>query len=307
MRDALSLLDQCIAFHYGKELTYDMVLDVLGAVDTEVFSDLLRKILKQDVAGCIALLEKMIMQGRELVQFVTDFTWYLRNLLLVKASNNPEEILDMSGENLKRLKQEAEIIELTSVFRYIRILSETASSLKYSSAKRVLLEITLIKLCKPQMEVEVDSIAERVRVIEDQLERGVIKERQPRSEDGNVSEPKKEVRKELPKAIPEEIKMVIRKWQGIIQRVNMPLKGYLNECRLSMGENQRLLLVTEDGVVSDYLLKHEGVKEQIISLIEEYIDRKVELEIRVLQGDRSFEENYIDLTKIINIEIEEEE
>ena len=77
MRDALSLLDQCIAFHLGKELTYDMTLDVLGAVDTEVFSRLLRFVMDRNVLGCIELLEEIVMQGRELVQFVTDFTWYL--------------------------------------------------------------------------------------------------------------------------------------------------------------------------------------------------------------------------------------
>ena len=74
MRDALSLLDQCIAFHLGKELTYDMTLDVLGAVDTEVFSRLLRFVMDRNVLGCIELLEEIVMQGRELVQFVTDFT-----------------------------------------------------------------------------------------------------------------------------------------------------------------------------------------------------------------------------------------
>ena len=52
MRDALSLLDQCIAFHFGEELTYDKVLNVLGAVDTEVFSRLLRHVMEQDVTGC---------------------------------------------------------------------------------------------------------------------------------------------------------------------------------------------------------------------------------------------------------------
>ena len=60
MRDALSLLDQCIAFHLGKELTYDMTLDVLGAVDTEVFSKLLRKVLQGDVTGAIRTLEDLI-------------------------------------------------------------------------------------------------------------------------------------------------------------------------------------------------------------------------------------------------------
>ena len=78
MRDALSLLDQCIAFYLGEKLTYEKALDVLGAVDMEVFSELLRKVLAQDTAGSIKTLEELIVQGRELGQFVNDFVWYMR-------------------------------------------------------------------------------------------------------------------------------------------------------------------------------------------------------------------------------------
>ena len=64
MRDALSLLDQCIAFYLGQELTYDKVLDVLGAVDTEVFSRLLRQVLDGNVTQAIQILEDLVIQGR---------------------------------------------------------------------------------------------------------------------------------------------------------------------------------------------------------------------------------------------------
>ena len=70
MRDALSLLDQCIAFYPGQKLTYDHVLEVLGAVDTDVFSRLLRKVLERDVAGVLDIVEDPVMQGRELTQLV---------------------------------------------------------------------------------------------------------------------------------------------------------------------------------------------------------------------------------------------
>ena len=80
MRDALSLLDQCIAFHLGEELKYDDVLDVLGAVDIAIFSNMYKTIRENDVARCMNLMEDIIMQGRDLSQFVTDFIWYLRNL-----------------------------------------------------------------------------------------------------------------------------------------------------------------------------------------------------------------------------------
>ena len=121
MRDALSLLDQCIAFYLGEKLTYEHVLDVLGAVDTDEFSKLLREILDGDVTQVILHLENMIMQGRDLSQLVTDFTWYLRNLLLLKSSDNMEDVLDVSAENLEQLKEEAAMVRDDTLMRYIRI------------------------------------------------------------------------------------------------------------------------------------------------------------------------------------------
>ena len=124
MRDALSLLDQCIAFYLGQTLTYDNVLEVLGAVDTDVFSQLLRSILSRDVAKVLDTVEELVMQGRELTQMAADFTWYLRNLLLVKTSDNIEDVLDVSTENMMQLKEEAQMIETDMLFRFIRVFSE---------------------------------------------------------------------------------------------------------------------------------------------------------------------------------------
>ena len=147
MRDALSLLDQCIAFYLGEKLTYEKALDVLGAVDMEVFSELLRKVLAQDTAGSIKTLEELIVQGRELGQFVNDFVWYMRNLLLVKTSDVPEDAVDVSAENLERLKEESEMLDTETLMRYIRVFSELSNQIRYASQKRVLVEIALIKLC----------------------------------------------------------------------------------------------------------------------------------------------------------------
>ena len=178
MRDALSLLDQCISFYLGQVLTYDKVLDVLGAVDTEVFSKLLRKVLSGDVTGSIHVLEDLITGGRELGQFVSDFTWYMRNLLLVKTSENPEEAIDVSSENLKLLKEESEMTDSDTLMRYIRIFSELQNQIKYAGSKRVMLEVALIKLCRPQMEQDQLSVLERVRRLEKQLASGVVVRRQ---------------------------------------------------------------------------------------------------------------------------------
>ena len=151
MRDALSLLEQCVSFDLNERLTYEHVLDILGAVDTGVFSRLLRYVMSQDVSGALKLVEEVVIQGRELTQFVMDFTWYLRNLMLIQSSDQLEEVLDMSEENLTALKEEAAQIKQSVLMRYIRIFSELTNQLRYSTQKRVLIELAIVKVCKPQM------------------------------------------------------------------------------------------------------------------------------------------------------------
>ena len=170
MRDALSLLDQCVAFHFGTLLTYDNVLEVLGAVDSSVFSSLLREILAKDTAGCIRQLEEIVIQGRELGQFVIDFIWYLRNLLILKTTDDGEVLLEMSEDNLRLLKEEAELTDGETLMRFIRIFSDLSNQMRYARQKRVLIEIALIKLTKPQMEPNLDSILQRLSELEAKVE-----------------------------------------------------------------------------------------------------------------------------------------
>lgn len=179
MRDALSLLDQCVAFHFGETLTYDHVLDILGAVDTGIFSQMFRAVTEERTKDCIYQLEELVLQGRELGQFVTDFIWYLRNLLLIQASGDGEDLLDMSSDNRKLLEEDAKRTDGETLMRYIRVFSELSNQLRYASQKRVLTELAFIKLTKPQMEHTYDSILERLSKIEEQLEEGVFTARTP--------------------------------------------------------------------------------------------------------------------------------
>ncbi len=170
LRDGLSLLDQCVAFHYGKLLTYENALEVLGAVDSGVFSRMFGAVAEGRTKDCICCLEEIVIQGRELGQFITDFIWYLRNLLLIRSADDAEGLVDMSEENLKQLKADSEKAAPEVLMRYIRVLSELSNQLRYASQKRVLVEVALIKLTKPAMEPSVDALLERVNMLEAQLE-----------------------------------------------------------------------------------------------------------------------------------------
>ena len=85
-----------------------------------------------------------------------------------------EDVLDVSAENLEQLKEEAAMVRDDTLMRYIRIFSELQNQIKYAGSKRVMLEVALIKLCRPQMEQDQLSVLERVRRLEKQLASGVV-------------------------------------------------------------------------------------------------------------------------------------
>lgn len=307
MRDGLSLLDQCAAFYIGERLTYDHVLEILGAVDTDVFSRLLREILSMDVSKVIETVDELVMGGRELSQLAADFTWYLRNLLLVKCSDDMEDVLDVSTENLAQLKEEAGMIENETLIRYIRIFSDLTSQLRYSTQKRVLLEVTLIKLCRPAMEQNSDALLDRIRLIEKQLEEGVaVRVDAEASVAGSHREEEREaprkVKQELPKALNEDVKAVAKDFRSIAGDASPMLRTYLKKVRLSAGEGNRLMIVAPDEM-SAGVLGTEAHKEELERLIEEKIGKTVELEVRQVENGGRFEDSFVDIEKLIHMEI----
>lgn len=314
MRDALSLLDQCIAFHLGKELTYDKVLDVLGAVDTEVFSRLLRHVLDRNVMGCIQLLEEIVMQGRELTQFVTDFTWYLRNLMLVQSSDHLEDVIDMSTDNLQRLKEESGMLDMDRIIRFIHIFSELSGQIKYATQKRILVEIALIKLCKPDMETSQEALLDRVRQVEEKLEQGgaVSPEMlQAAMRAGGVGEGvSAEVSKpkaQMPKAVPEDVQAVVSRWSAILNQASNPMKTYMKGMRLSLSGEGKLLIVLEDGLGAEYFSSDSDHREQLEQLVSEFIGKQVDIQFQVAQSRQEMEDNFPDLRQFVNCEVEEED
>ena len=83
------------------------------------------------------------------------------------------EVLDISKDNLEALKEEAALVKPETLIRYIRVFSELSSQVKFASQKRIMVEIAIIKLCRPQMEKSYDSLLDRINSIEKKLEKGI--------------------------------------------------------------------------------------------------------------------------------------
>ena len=293
MRDALSLLDQCIAFYLGQTRTYDKVLDVLGAVDTEVFSKLLRKVIQGDVTSSIHILEELIVGGRELSQFVGDFTWYLRNLLLVKTSENPEEAIDVSSENMKLLKEESTMLEVETLMRYIRIFSDLSNQIRYATQKRVLVEIALIKLCRPAMETNLDSVLDRIRSLEQQMAERPVQ--QVIVQNGAVSQPggmtdaagdsvlggKKEAAPV--KAAPEDLQKIVAGWRAITGQTSGMFKQMLQKAvpKYNGETGEPILYVEFQDFLGQSYVDNPEAKQELQEVIARQTGKTVEIQMLV--------------------------
>ena len=248
MRDGLSMLDQCIAFHLGKKLTYDSVLDVLGAVDNEVYFELTKAIKAGDSIAVIRIIDDIFMKGREVTTFVKDYIWFLRNLMISKASADAYMLTGMSAENYKRLRDLSSLFEMEVIERYIRILSDLSSKIRFDNAKRVLTEIAFLKLIKPQMERDYDSILNRVAVIEDKLEKGIVVSGTTSAP--SMTETSFEKKKVNIAAVPEDIKELVINWQVFCSKLKSGPYGVVIP----------YVHPNHDGDVLELVIDYEGVE-----------------------------------------------
>lgn len=288
LRDGLSLLDQCVAFHFGKVLTYDNALEVLGAVDASVFSQMYGAVVEGRTKDCICALEEIVIQGRELGQFVTDFIWYMRNLLLIQSADDAEGLLDMSEENLKQLREDGKKTDGPTLMRYIRVFSELSNQLRYASQKRVLVEVALIKLTRPAMEPNLDAILQRLGDLEAQMEdleagRIAIPAAAPvytapggPAAVGAVShapaaaggEPEHLAQKvSLPQAQLEDLKLVRNEWAKIVRSIGGGAKSYLRDTVVEPGGDGCLTIVFMDSMNYDM-----GKRPTVIGELERYVE-----------------------------------
>lgn len=303
LRDALSLLDQCIAFYLGQALTYDKALEVLGAVDTAVYSRMFRYVADCNAVGCLELVEEMMVSGRDLTQFINEFIWYIRNLLLIGSSEQGSELVDVSSEQLAGLQEESTMLSQETMIRYIRILSELSNQIRYAVQKRILIEVALIKLCKPQMDHEQDltTILNRLEVVEKQLENGVPAAAPAAPAVVEQAAPAEEKPMICPKALPEDIQALLKIWPQVCSQCGPVERLALQNAKRTLGDNGALVLQFSDPTDGGIFQQDDGKRlEELDTIIQNVLGKQVELQIRVVS--EKVQEQYEDIGSIVHFD-----
>lgn len=174
MRDSLSILDQAISMGNGN-VDYGTVVSMLGLVTNEHLFKLANAVIQRSVEKGIEIIEEVIYSGKDIYLFIKDLIAHYRNLLMVKVTNNPEEVLDMSEENIALIKEQGARLRAEEIMRCIRILQEAENNAKLSKQARLYCELAVIKMCKIEYDTSSEVILTRLNKLEESLRKGSIK------------------------------------------------------------------------------------------------------------------------------------
>ncbi|WP_163194957.1 DNA polymerase III subunit gamma/tau [Clostridium thermarum] len=198
MRDSLSVLDQAISMGGGK-VEYDNLVGMLGLVTNENLLRLTDAIIEKNIENALRLIDDIVLSGKDVYTFIKDLITHLRNLMIAKVSNSPEDILDMSLENIAQITEQAQKIRVEEIMRDIRILQEAEEQARWSKQSRIYLELAIIKLCKIEYDTSKEVLLARINRLEEAIKQGRI----TLTAEKAATATKQPVLKEEPKAVME--------------------------------------------------------------------------------------------------------
>ena len=293
MRDSLSILDQCLAFFSGEEVTLEKVLDIMGAVDRVVFFDMTEALAGRDVKKAMQLVEEMMLSGRDVKQFVTELLQHLRNLLLAATVPDSRRILDLSPEESERLAAAAKVLSPAELIYYIEQFSALQSELKYAPNERILLEVTLMKLCAPWTEQNLTALAAKVGELERKLAEGVqvVTVAAEAAEGTARQNPVPKQKKRRPPALPEDRKALKENWAMIVQDVSeMMLKIAMEKVELGFKDDEYVYLLCDHDGTMDTL---NNRRERVEAILEKATGKTFQVRaIKESEFDAWYAQNY---------------
>ena len=301
LRDALSILDQCISFSDIK-IEYKDAVELLGTVNIEQLFEMAQSIIDQDTKKSLQILNEFVVWGKDIRNLINDLIDHFRNLMVCKVSTELDEIISLPEETIKLLKEQSKIVDVNDLIRILNILSETQDNMKTSSNPRVLAEVTIMKTAQPMFDESKEALIKRIENLEKTIESGNIK---INTIENNISTNEIVIEKEEPEEIvyenvkSEDVKLIESSWQKIRQKIKedkvnkqMPVYFLLGDVSGFNVYNNNLYIIYGHGFE---FAKKRLSNPETISYIEQMIRETI---------NRSFSIKIILESEVKNIELE---
>ena len=295
LRDALSILDQCISFE-GNKISYNDVIELLGSVNIEQLFDLAESIIKEDTRKSLQILNDFIIWGKDVRNLVNDLIDHFRNLMVCKISNDLDEIISLPEETIDLLKQQAETIDTNNLIRILNILSETQDGMKISSNPRVLMEVTMMKIAQPMFDESKEALIKRIENLEQKIESGNIKVNhistnqtvdnfnENNQQNSNIVEKQEDENIEYENLKGDDIKLVEKSWKKILQKMkedkNQVIRALLQDVdSFNISEDTLYIIFTDNYSFAKSRLDSPATIQYVEKVIREVLNRSFSVKI----------------------------
>ena len=295
LRDALSVLDQCISFE-GNKISYNDVIELLGSVNIEQLFDLAESIIKEDTRKSLQILNDFIIWGKDVRNLVNDLIDHFRNLMVCKISNDLDEIISLPEETIDLLKQQAETIDTNNLIRILNILSEAQDGMKISSNPRVLMEVTMMKIAQPMFDESKEALIKRIENLEQKIESGNIKVNhistnqtvdnfnENNQQNNNTVEKQEDENIEYENLKGDDIKLVEKSWKKILQKMkedkNQVIRALLQDVdSFNISEDTLYIIFTDNYSFAKSRLDSPATIQYVEKVIREVLNRSFSVKI----------------------------
>ncbi|GIM33115.1 DNA polymerase III subunit gamma/tau [Paraclostridium bifermentans] len=308
LRDALSILDQCMSFSEN-DIEYKDVVDLLGTVNIEQLFEMAEYVIKEDTKKCLEILNEFVVWGKDIKNLIDDLIDHFRNLMVCKVSSDLDEIISLPEEIVEQLKAQASTIEVNDIIRILNILSTTQDAIKVSSNPRVLAEVSIMKLSQPMFDESKESLLKRISNLEEVIKSGKIninnnveienKKETKETYEKNEVEAEEEVFYEEVKS--EDVELIEKSWENILTHIkkdkNMPVYAILREAKeFNVSANNLYIVFDDNFAFAKNKLSDEKTRNYIEGVIREILNRSFGIKI-ILKSE----------SKNIKLEIEKEQ
>ncbi len=305
VRDALSIADICVSYA-DRALTYDDVMDILGASDASKVEGLVLSMLTKDAGAVLETIHELETAGKGMGLLAKDVLACLRKIAVIHSSPKADAILGIPQEVFARLKNIADKTEKETVFYAMDVFSELDANLRYSIQPRVLLEAAALKCANPKNDASLSGLFRRVTELEKMIREGVptvvaatvaptleVKKEETAPIEERIQEAPKSVRSDARDAdvVWGKVIRMLRESQSMLlwaqcKKMEVRIEG--NELILRMPENERKSFVEKQKtkVIAD-LVREDGLTVVVEGVPRSNVQNDVVAEVKNLVGEEN--------------------
>ncbi len=280
MRDALSILDQCIA--YSQEVTAKIVEDATGIVDAQYLFTIAQYINEKKTSELLCLISEIYGSSKDLTALLSELINHFRNTMLAKTLEKPNVILKLTDNEIGKLKSQQ--FSLEKLLTIISVLQECMDKMSKSIDKRLCLELYMVKLSS-SISVDLNNSSAKNDIVKQAIPKQIINEddKSQNTDAGMAAKVQKVVQEDMPKLV------ALTDWAEVLAELSKTyadLGGMLHSSKAYISPEDILYLESPIDFIAE-ILKKESNAAKLMSIVYKVTGKKYRL--RILKRAKSDE------------------